>query len=528
MISKVSTVYSLIAIFIAVISFSFDSAEAKRNLFLDVTPKENAKRVLIGDAEKEQLLELMKNLIMEAAGVDTETEETKSAVEQAAVAFERYDNEVKEIECGWILQTDPANMLRWLIDGNAYYNIMVLPNFDENTVYQITGQFPKTRYFSYQTYSLGKTSQDGMLNVDSASDFDLEPDSGKNPWMEPIANDYERGVYTIHLTKNKDKNLKNERQAIHEDSDSSTSFIIMRLYRLEEGVIDTALGDYRRAFGGVPAPIVKKMGDDGIFYVLRDCHLELPYRKEKETYHELREEFQAQSCIKNRQTGRFSVYRGPPYEVSENSRPLFSNNDGDYLQYCNNEEDVGQDPLYIVTGKLIGTSQSLYNDRGVQVADWENYQARYVSFTSTDAAAPTVSFKTFCDEDIRQFYADVPDWDGSYSIVVGASEEFASGCGKYNSNTDMFLPFIKPDTLYPRSPGVMYREILPKTQRIATEIGDHVQGPSVGYLKKLCYAEGDQYCYEREAQRSVMGDYFPEIEVYKCPNGDPALLEKLN
>jgi len=515
-----------------IVSFK-QGIEAKnpRNLILNVTPKEHAKRVLISEEEKGKLLELMKNLIMEHAGVSEDTAE-KSAVEQAAVAFEKYDSEVKEIECGWILQTDPANMLRWLIDGNAYYNIMVLPNFDENTVYQVTGQFPKTRYFSYQTYSLGASREEGMLNVASASDYDLIPDSGKNPWQEYIANDFERGVYTIHLTRDGDKGLLNERRAIHPNGGSNTCFIIMRLYRTEEGADDTFLGDRNRAFGSVPAPIVKKLADDGKFYVLRDCHMELPYKKEKETYHELRAQYKSQGCHKNRETGRFSVYRGPPYEISENSRPLFSNNDGDYLQYCNNEEDVGQDPLYVVKGKLTSTAQSLYPERGVQVADWEDYEARYVSFTSTDAAAPTVSFKTFCDEDIRQFYSDVEDWDGSYEIVFGATEEFAKGCGKYNKKKQMFLPFIKPDTLYPRSPGVMYREILPRTQRIAIDEGHpityHVQGPSVGYLKQKCYDEGDHYCYDREAQRSVMGDYFPEIEVYKCPGGDKDLLERLN
>lgn len=260
---------------------------------------------------------------------------------------------------------------------------------------------------------------------------------------------------------------------------------------------------------------------------LRDCGMQIPYKSEQETYHEVRNQFKAQSCLKTRETGRFSVYRGPPYEISENTRPLFSNNDGDYLQYCTHEDDVGQFPIFRVTGKLTPTSQSLYAERGVQVSDWEDYEARYVSFTSTDAAAPTVSFKTFCDEDIRRFYQHVPSWDGSYSIIVAPDTEMASGCGMFNEAEDMFLPLIKPDTLYPRSPGVMYREILPKTQRLAEEIGDHVQGPSVGYLKKQCY-EHEEFCYEREAQRSIMGDYFPEIEVYTCPDGDITQLRKVN
>lgn len=82
-----------------------------------------------------------------------------------------------------------------LPDAYANYFTYTLYRTDPNIGFKIQGEFPDTRYFSFNVYSLGDNTTQGSL-----VDYQIQADSGKaNPFL-PQADSTQLGkYYTVHL-----------------------------------------------------------------------------------------------------------------------------------------------------------------------------------------------------------------------------------------------------------------------------------------------------------------------------------------
>ena len=126
-----------------------------------------------------------------------------------------------------------------LPDKYANYFTYTFANTNKNLGYKIKGQFPDTRYFSYNVYSLGDNTTQGSI-----VDYQLEPDFGRdNPFLQEDNSD-STASYTLHLIpKDVESPFPN---TLSYGSDASMLTVVLRLY-------DYNIDD----FGGVELPTVQ-------------------------------------------------------------------------------------------------------------------------------------------------------------------------------------------------------------------------------------------------------------------------------
>lgn len=128
-----------------------------------------------------------------------------------------------------------------LPDAYANYFSYTLARTNNNIGFKISGQFPDTRYFSFNVYSLGDNTTQGSL-----VDYQIKTDSGKpNPFLANKDSVDVGDRFTTYLipSKFKDKNLPN---ALTFRDDVRLLTMVIRLY------------DYNQDdFGGVEFPTVE-------------------------------------------------------------------------------------------------------------------------------------------------------------------------------------------------------------------------------------------------------------------------------
>ena len=96
-----------------------------------------------------------------------------------------------------------------------------------------------------------------------------------------------------------------------------------------------------------------------------------------------------------------------------------------------------------------------------------------------------------------------PCRDRSYSIVMAMNRTMAEKCKLFDSSSQLLLNWYDPELHPSRVPSVIYREILPNGN-----------GKSVQEMKEKCMPQ--QKCDDGNFIRSVMQDYYPTIDVFRC------------
>ena len=164
-------------------------------------------------------------------------------------------------------------------------------------------------------------------------------------------------------------------------------------------------------------------------------------------------------------------------------------------------------------GLLPRVPHSLYNHP--RVAEWGDYDARYVSVSTIDMLYPSPTYQEFTDHDIEHFYSQLPGWDRTYSIAFAVDPAIARACGLYDPDAQLFLAWR--DTYHyglepTRMPAVVYRELLPT---LPEEGG---RGHSLVDVERACTAPGrpKEACGDGNVIREVMGDTYPRIDVWSC------------
>ena len=128
-----------------------------------------------------------------------------------------------------------------LPDAYANYFTYTVARTNKNIGFKISGEFPDTRYFSFNVYSLGDNTTQGSI-----VDFEIQTDSGKpNPFLENKDSVEVGDRYTVYLlpSKKTDKSLPN---VLPFKDDVRLMTMVIRLY------------DYNKDdFGGVEFPTVE-------------------------------------------------------------------------------------------------------------------------------------------------------------------------------------------------------------------------------------------------------------------------------
>ena len=128
-----------------------------------------------------------------------------------------------------------------LPDQYANYYSYTLARTNNDMGFKISGEFPSTRYFSFNVYSLGDNTTQGSL-----VDYEIQTDSGKpNPFLVNTDSVDAGKYYTVHIvpSKHKDKKLAN---ILPFRDDVKLLLMVIRLY-------DYNIDD----FGGVEFPTVQ-------------------------------------------------------------------------------------------------------------------------------------------------------------------------------------------------------------------------------------------------------------------------------
>lgn len=128
-----------------------------------------------------------------------------------------------------------------LPDKYANYFTYTLARTNDNIGLRIKGEFPNTRYFSFNVYSLGDNTTQGSL-----VDYQISTDSGRpNPFLAD-ADSVDVGTqFTVHIIPEKHKNKSLDNLLAFRD-DVKLISVVMRLY-------DYNVDD----FGGVDFPTVE-------------------------------------------------------------------------------------------------------------------------------------------------------------------------------------------------------------------------------------------------------------------------------
>lgn len=128
-----------------------------------------------------------------------------------------------------------------LPDKYANYFTYTLARTDQNIGYRIKGEFPDTRYFSFNVYSLGDNTTQGSL-----VDYQIAPDSAlPNPFLADADSMAVGKNYTVHIIPKRYASQNFSNQLPFKD-DVKLLAIVIRLY------------DYNKDdFGGVDFPTVE-------------------------------------------------------------------------------------------------------------------------------------------------------------------------------------------------------------------------------------------------------------------------------
>jgi len=190
---------------------------------------------------------------------------------------------------------------------------------------------------------------------------------------------------------------------------------------------------------------------------------------------------------------------------------VFKNGDSSYLYWCESTKRMGEDYVLRIKGKLPKTPVGLYSESGKPKIHQRNkYDARYISISSVDLSLPGNTYQSFSDSDMNAFYTEKSDgeWDRQYDIIGSENIELAKACNLIDEETQMFLPFQRNGINSPEVPSIFYREL------IATSTLNNEAAQSVADVKRAC--ADNELCRDPEYSRNIMGEYYPEIEIFKC------------
>lgn len=146
--------------------------------------------------------------------------------------------------------------------------------FEDEEVYRIRARFPYVRYFSFTTYDMR------LQTVATLHDTQITPASGKNPFLDPTAQEAEAGTYEIYITKDGRHGYPNEMAALRPNATGIYGLLSMRLQRVDPRPGLDRSGK-NREWGFVEMPVVEiRNPRSGAFEPVRRCTEQMQAREE--------------------------------------------------------------------------------------------------------------------------------------------------------------------------------------------------------------------------------------------------------
>ena len=443
------------------------------------------------------------------------------------------------------------------IDQHAAYYFQIIPELDPESMEAIkfVGKFPKVRYFSVERY-IGLRGKDGDKNLDAAH---IKPAWGCNPFSDPSCTEENIGGYEIWVTHckrpGKDTHpLPNEfcfdpeedakyldpvnigppkpGQAWYSgvEGDRYSPHLVIRYFQPEDAHVKSQ---------DIETPIVYR-GHVGCndFYELPQC------KKENEEYFswlsnltEWLEHYRSFKPFPSDCTMTSDKLRIAEGSWMVNAIPAVGGSTS-YFFWCNKNlegRDFWLNNVLVVKYKLpktpyTGLFPNSEQNPQCRVSETHCWQAQYASITSVDSWIPLMVSETHNDLKILEHYGgkDHPeryytDCDSpTATIILAESEEKAKRCGflpndqglpdLYGTHDGIYLNMrTTVQNAFPYYAGIIMRQVN----------SDRNDPTTFGGARERCLndGEGGMKCGDPDYLRSLMGDYYPELEIYRCLEG---------
>ena len=287
---------------------------------------------------------------------------------------------------------------------------------------EITGEFPKVSYFSYQTYDL----KNG-INIDGIVDYEIVPYNNSNPYNTSQDSKLS-SYYKIVVSRNGNSGYQNEIKALN---NSDSVILMLRFYGKDPIVKDNA-----NEYWGYTYP-------PRTFLIQNNTSEELPICKNQHTpYNSVLKEPQNR-CNKN-----FTFI----YPTDDNLKYMLPNNDANYMLSCMTWFNKSQIPIAVVSFDVPTISGGLYITP--YISEKYTYDIRYISLSTVDRSPPRPVYQTTINI--------VP------KMLISDSIDTIKKC-KYTQNING--SFIQlPNVEYP---GILYRQILTQSQVVPNASFQH-------------------------------------------------------
>ncbi len=283
-----------------------------------------------------------------------------------------------------------------LPDQYANYFTYTCAITNDNIGFRIKGEFPDTRYFSFNVYSLGDNTTQGSL-----VDYQIKTDSGKpNPFLVNKDSIEAGKNFTVHIvpSRHKDKGLSN---ALPFSDDVKMLAMVIRLY-------DYNVDD----FGGVAFPTVEAFeindtqGEDAIQPVNLPKALNLRWIVRRKSLPGMVERlsllYETENTVPLDVANSDKQHYSIPFHAID-TKGYIENNDNRYLLSAITKEE---NEVYVFKFKS-PTYTTGHNDIN-------QTEVRYWSFNLGNAA--TYNFNALKDEDAKV------DQDGYVNIVLASKD----------------------------------------------------------------------------------------------------------
>ncbi|GAB5034909.1 Hypothetical protein NocV09_02200650 [Nannochloropsis oceanica] len=434
----------------------------------------------------------------------------RAAVEYDVEADSRIHPGSTSPACQWHVKFAFNYTSQGLIEPQASYFAEIITGASAGIAYKIKGRFPPALYFSWQVYNslfVGEAAK-------GITDFEIKPHWGKNPVVDATATPETSGGYELYLTPTGEEGYDNELPLPR----GITNTLILRTFKPDPVVmgefgrvedieppvlyVGNNMADGSRQWQALPpcsAAQKRRIGN------LATGFYNVNYPQATGTLGRgvVLQDF---NCPLSPERGNTSMvlFEGAWLPTQVQNLVARQSSDSPYLFYCinpNNDYRKYWNSLIKIRFKLPSFPYSLFAP--TKVANKEMYDMRFFSIATADSVLPQPTIASLDGAAIKRKYNNTQGsgWDGWVEIRIAVSEEKARACNFWDDNA-IFLPLYSERVEPAKSITIIIRSVLGYGSQTA------------GAASRAC--AGGVECGDAAFIRNIMGDYYPELEIFNC------------
>ena len=370
-------------------------------------------------------------------------------------------------------------------DKNEVLHLQIIPQTLDSQAIWIKGNYPKAKYFSYQSYIVSRSG--GFTATGSIADFQI---SGRgNPYTAKNFDESKYNVddeYDIYFTTDGSKGYENEVAYNPDGLEEDGQFIVLAHHLVLDENIPLAQGS--KVWGGVNSPAIRVKALDiartGAWFLIPSCNG--------------KNDAVVEAFIDN-QLGRIETVREVDVQcplanidnnfIATDQLQYFDIKYEDHITSCGSKNVVDGDLITVVEGILPAKNS-----------------VRYSSFSIVDLLPPGVTKATITDDQIRSYYDASDDEDVKYNIVLAPTQLVLNRCGLTNLPNYAFIKYVPMGNTM--NPGIIYREV------VGQNFEGRTRDTSLYNALDLCEKQGD--CYNPLFFNATMQEFYPQVQYFQC------------